>query len=87
MKASPVSIGAIVGAVVGTVLLSPIAVYYLAPALVLSATVAGEGLFTGALLGACLLAGALAGACLGSAFGCTIAADRRSGGFRCGGNG
>lgn len=83
VKASPVTLGAVIGGLVGALLLSPVAAYYMAPALVLSATFGDDPLFLGALIGGCLLTGALAGGSLGAMFGCAIAADRRNGGFRC----
>ncbi len=86
VKASPVCIGALIGAIVGALLISPVAALYLAPAVTLSA-ISGEAmLFTIALLGACLVTGILAGAGVGGAFGCAVAADRRSGGFHCRGD-
>ncbi|MBF6435085.1 hypothetical protein [Nocardia cyriacigeorgica] len=87
MKASPLSIGALVGAVVGALLISPVAACYLAPALTLSAIVDSAELLTATLLGACLLTGAVLGACVGAAFGYAVAADRRNGGFHCRGHG
>lgn len=76
-------IAALIGAIVGTFLISPVAALYLAPALTLSATADGEALFTAVLLGTCLLAGSALGACVGAAFGCAVTADRRNGGFAC----
>lgn len=79
-------LGTLVGAIVGTLLISPVAAVYTAPALTMSAISGDAMLFTIALLGACLLTGILVGAALGGAFGCAIAADRRNGGFHCRGD-